>query len=215
MAARLTPPVASTPTPPAQGRRFANNREFVDALGGIPLERIVFNPWPGTATEQDCLQYGERHKPTEMIDHTLVEKDTGFREGNVAAKLISHMRPYARQHNLGLVNGADAQMRVAGGNIRLPDVTFTRNARLPIRDEPVPTLSPDLIVEVLSESNTPAEIDRRRRTVAIHRHEVGPAAVLTDTDALDGEDVLPGFTVTLADLLAGIPTDAAGSDRDS
>ena len=116
-------------------------------------------------------------------------------------------------------------MRVVSGDIRLPDVTFVVKSRAPTRDVPVPDLSPDLIVEVLSASNTPAEIDRklreffaggtrlawvvdrRTRTVAVHRGGVGPAVVLGEGDALDGEDVLPGFSMPLAELFKGLPAE--------
>jgi hypothetical protein len=40
---------------------FDNGEEFVHGLGGIPLSRIVFDPWPGTATEQDLIQFVDRN----------------------------------------------------------------------------------------------------------------------------------------------------------
>jgi len=114
-------------------------------------------------------------------------------------------------------------MRPAGGNIRLPDVTFISNDGIPRTRASVPDLSPDLIVEVLSPTNTKQEIDQKlaefflggtrlawvvdplKKTVAIHRGEVGPAALLTVDDALDGEDVLPGFAMPDAALFEGLP----------
>ena len=216
---------APTIVPPATPPRglYANGREFFHALGGIPPERVVFDPWPGTATEADCLLHGERITSAEMIDRTLVEKAVGYWEGALAVKLIIRVGAHVEANDLGIVNGPDAHMRLVTGNIRLPDVTFVTKARAPTRDLPVPDLSPDLIVEVLSAGNTPAEIDRklreffaggtrlawvvdrRPRTVAVHRGRVGPAVVLTEADALDGEDVLPGFAMPVADLFAGLP----------
>ena len=225
------PPAAKAATRPAKAaapaapRRYANMRDFLRALGDIPLERIVFDPWPGTATEADCLDHGYRVRTAEMIDGTLVEKDMGYWEGKIAMRLGGRMDSHSDAGDLGIVNGPDATMRVVTGNIRLPDVTFVTKARAPTRDLPVPDLSPDLIVEVLSAGNTPAEIDRklreffaggtrlawvvdrRPRTVAVHRGGVGPAAVLTEADALDGEDVLPGFAMPVADLFAGLPAE--------
>ena len=210
-------------TPMMAPARYRNGREFLDALGGIPIDRVVFDPWPGTATEQDCLEHGDRVALCEMIDNTLVEKSASYWESVVAVTLIMHLGTFVRDHDLGHINGPDAQMRVPRGNVRLPDVTFTAKARVPTRRVAVPDLCPDLIVEVLSESNTPAEIDRKlaeffaggtrlawvidpdARAVAVHRGTVGPAAVLTDADALDGEDVLPGFTMPVIDLFRGIP----------
>ena len=223
-ASKPSPPVAQPVATPPRGL-YANGRDFFDALGGIPPERVVFDPWPGTATEADCVAYGERIRIVEMIDRTLVEKAVGYWEESIGSLLLAHMRIHADAGNLGIVNGAAAQMRVVTGNIRLPDVTFVTKARAPTRDVPVPDLSPDLIVEVLSAGNTPAEIDRklreffaggtrlawvidrRPRTVAVHRGQVGPAVVLTEADSLDGEDVLPGFSMPLAELFTGLPTD--------
>ena len=211
---------ATAPTIPV---RYRNGREFLDALGGIPIDRVVFDPWPGTATEQDCLEHGDRVAPCEMIDNTLVEKAVGYWEGIIAVHLIIRLGAFVTKHDLGHVNGPDAQMRVPRGNVRLPDVTFTAKARVPTRRVAVPDLCPDLIVEVLSESNTPAEIDRKlaeffaggtrlawvvdpdARTVAVRRGTDGPATVLGDADALDGEDVLPGFRMPVIDLFRGIP----------
>ena len=210
-------------TPTTAPARYRNGREFLDALGGIPIDRVVFDPWPGTATERDCLEHGDRVAPCEMIDNTLVEKSVGYWEGIIAVTLIVRLSLFVREHDLGHVNGPDAQMRVPRGNIRLPDVTFTAKARVPTRRVAVPDLCPDLIVEVLSESDTKTEIERKlaeffaggtrlawvvdpdARAVAVHRGAVGPHATLTDADALDGEDVLPGYTMPVTDLFRGIP----------
>ena len=82
-----------------------------------------------------------------------------------------------------------------------------------------PHLVPDLAVEVLSEGNTVPEMDRKRReyfragvrlvwlvdpearTVAVF---TGPDqhSTLGETDLLDGGAVLPGFTLSLAELFA-------------
>ena len=89
--------------------------------------------------------------------------------------------------------------------------------------EPIPTLAPDLAVEVLSESNTKAEIDQKlqeyfqsgtrlawiidpsTRSVAVYREAGDPARVLTESETLDGEQVLPGFTLSVAELFRNVP----------
>ena len=93
--------------------------------------------------------------------------------------------------------------------------------RLPGREspkEPIPDLAPDLAVEVLSEGNTKAEmtrkvreyfdagvilvwlIDPRKRTARVFSSIENSALVRAD-QSLDGGAVLPGFVVTLSDLL--------------
>jgi Uma2 family endonuclease len=80
-------------------------------------------------------------------------------------------------------------------------------------------LTPDLVIEVLSESNTPAEMERKRgeyfdsgvrliweadlelRVVTVFTRE-GNITILDATRTLDGGDVLPGFTLPLDDLFS-------------
>jgi Uma2 family endonuclease len=83
----------------------------------------------------------------------------------------------------------------------------------------VPQLSPDLVVEVYSPSNTKREMARKRaeyfRGGVIRVWEIDPLArwvrvftapetftELTAADTLTGDPVLPGFTLRLADLFA-------------
>ncbi|CAA9388406.1 MAG: hypothetical protein AVDCRST_MAG64-1045, partial [uncultured Phycisphaerae bacterium] len=69
-------------------RRFDNGAEWLAALGGVPLSRIIFDPWPGTATEADLLLFVERDKRLcELIDGTLVEKPVGYFESLIAGLL--------------------------------------------------------------------------------------------------------------------------------
>src|SRR3712207_2857672 len=147
--------VVAAPPPSKPPVRFRNAAEWHRSLGGVPLERIIFDPWPGTATEADLLQFVERDKRLcEFIDGTLVEKPVGYWEALIATRLAARLTVYADDHGLGAVSGADSTMRMRSGRVRLPDVAFVSTARLPTTPEPVPTLGPDLAVEVLSESNT-------------------------------------------------------------
>ena len=108
------------------------------------------------------------------------------------------------------------------GLIRIPDVSFASWDRFPNRKfpkTPVPALAPDLVVEVLSESNTQAEMDRKRseyfdagvrviwevdparRTVGVYTAD-GVVTMLDATQTLEGGDLLPGFSLVLAELFA-------------
>src|SRR5690348_10027749 len=69
-----------------------------------------------------------------------------------------------RKNSLGLVAGSDGMMRIATGLVRMPDVSVVLWERLPdhkVPSEPIPSLAPDLAVEVLSPSNTSAEMNRK------------------------------------------------------
>ena len=144
---------------------FDNAAEWLHALGDVPLKRIVFDPWPGTATEEDLLQFVERDKRLcELIDGTLVEKTMGYWEAMIAIALAAQLSVYVSERDLGAVSGADSTMRMSSsGRVRLPDVAFVSKERLPKTRTPIPTLAPDLAVEVLSEGNTPDEITQKLR----------------------------------------------------
>ena len=201
---------------------FDNAADWLRSLGGVPPERIVFDPLPGTATEADLLRLVERDKRLcELIDGTLVEKPVGHFESIVAAVLITYLNQFVLPRGLGYVTGGDGPMRLRGGRIRLPDVAYFSFDRLPNRRvpaDPIPTVTPDLAIEVLSESNTVAEIDQklreyfqsgtrlawvidpRPRTVAVYLSPDAPVRVLNEQDPLDGEHVLLGFTMPVAEL---------------
>ena len=87
MSTATDPIQASTPRL-AVPAKYANAAQWLHELGDVPLERIVMDPWPGTATEQDLLVFVERDKRfVELIDGTLVEKPVGWLESQIALRL--------------------------------------------------------------------------------------------------------------------------------
>ena len=217
--AAVAPPLNFRPP-----RRFANAAEWLAALGGVPLDRIIFDPWPGTATEADLLRLVEHDdRLCELVDGTLIEKPMGYWEGLIAANLIMYLGAFVRDHDLGAVFGADSTMRMKSGRVRMPDVAFVSKARLPRTPEPIPPLGPDLAVEVLSEGNTAREMEQklveyfqsgtrlawlissRPRSVAVYTSADGPAALLDEHARLEGGDVLGGFSMAVADLFGNVP----------
>lgn len=203
--------------------------DLIHELGDVPAHRVLMQPLPGTATERDLLRLVEVEKIlVEMVNGTLVEKPVGWIEGILGMAIGSAVREFVKKHNLGTVSGADGTLRMRGGNIRLPDVAFVAWTSMPggkIPREPVPTLPPDLAVEVLSESNTRAEMEIKRReyfgsgarlvwefdpdarTVAVYTSPDNPQ-VLDHTKVLDGGHVLPGFTMDLGSLFAELDRSA-------
>ena len=217
---RAAPPAPFTPP-----RRFDNGADWLRALGDVPIARVLFDPWPGTATEADLLRLVERDKRLcELIDGTLVEKPAGTWESLIAIRLAARLVLHADQHDLAGVFGPNVTLRMkSSGRIRLPDVAFVSRERMPRTREPVPTLAPDLAVEVLSEANTPAEMDQKlreyfasgtrlawiidpaSRTVAVYHGPGNPARVLTEADTLDGDPAVPGFSMPVAELFRNVP----------
>lgn len=198
--------------------------ELVERLGAIPLSRIRVRPVFGSATEEDVLKALEapRKRICELIDGVLVEKAMGYSESLLAALLITLIDRFVRPRNLGLVTAPDGTIRLWAGRVRIPDVSFTSWDRIPGRrrpEMPIPELAPDLAVEILSESNTRAEMQLKRadyfsvgvRLVWIIDPETRTAEVYTspdsfqtlrETDTLDGGEVLPGFTMSLREFFA-------------
>ena len=141
--------------------------DLLEHLGGIAPSRVRFRPSPGTATEGDLIEAnGQRLAIYELIDGVLVEKGMGYTESMLAIALAGFLRAFIIPRNLGLVSGADGMMRLHPGLVREPDVAFASWDRIPDRrcpTEPIAGFAPDLAVEVLSRSNTKAEMARKRR----------------------------------------------------
>lgn len=201
--------------------RLRSLADLVRRLGDVPLDRIRFRPYPGTATIDDLLAIAARDDGIcELIDGVLVDKPAGLEESFLAGFLATMLNQFVRPRNLGIVTGEAGKLRIFPTIVRIPDVAFISWDRMPGRMQPtqkVPPLVPDLAVEVLSESNTPGEmavkreeyftagvtvvweIDPQARTVHVY-HDVTQFVTLTASDTLDGTPVLPGFTLPLADL---------------
>jgi Uma2 family endonuclease len=195
--------------------------DLLDRLGGVPPERVRWRPLPGTATEKDVIEADcHEDRLCELVDATLVEKAMGFRESALAMALGDWLRDHVNPRNLGIVSGESGMMRLFPGLVRIPDVAFASWKRFPDRrmpTEPIPDLVPDLVVEILSESNTEKEmarkyreyfqagvqlvweIDLKKRAVIVYTAP-DRSTLLNETQTLEGDDILPGFTLPLAQL---------------
>jgi Uma2 family endonuclease len=197
--------------------------DFLDQLGNIPTNRILFDPLPGTATEEDVLEVERRTGlAPELIDGVLVEKTMGYKESLLAIELAALLLEFVRSRKLGIVLGPDGSLRILPGQIRLPDVCFISRGRFPggvLPDVQIPRVSPDLAVEIISPGNTRGEMQRKLteyfesgvRLVWYIDPSDKSARVfkapdefttLGENDFLDGADVLPGFQLALKDLFA-------------
>jgi Uma2 family endonuclease len=197
--------------------------DLVKRLGGVPLDRIRFHPSPGTATVQDVIEIQEREgRLCELVEGVLLAKAVGYAESQLAIFLAGLLNDFVIPRNLGIVTGTDGTVELMADLVRIPDAAFTRWDRFPGRrrpDAPVPRLAPNLAVEVLCRSNTPGEmaakrqdhftagvevvweIDPRARTVVVYT-SVTDSRTLTAADTLNGDPVLPGFTLPLQELFA-------------
>lgn len=200
--------LAATPPP------IDNLEDLHAALGWIPLNRVRWLPAPGTAAEADVVRALEQEKRLcELVDGVLVEKPMGFFEARVATVLVGCLERFLEDHDLGIVLGADAAMKLYPGLVRLPDVSFVSWEQLPgrlIPSQAVPVIAPDLAVEVISEGNTREEMERKLheyfqagvrlvwycdpRLSRVVVYEAPERFVeLDESGVLTGDPVLPGF----------------------
>jgi Uma2 family endonuclease len=204
-------------------KQFVRMADLLDHLGGIPPSRVRLQPPPGTATEKDLLRVLDHEDClAELIDGTIVEKPMATRESMLTVELIFFLKLYLRQHDLGALTAPDGTLRLEVGQVRASDIALIRWEQMPGKvypSAPIASLFPDLAVEILSESNTRGEMERKlldyfksgttlvwlidpdTRTAEMHSSD-GEVVHLDESGALDGGSVLPGFRLPLAELFA-------------
>jgi Uma2 family endonuclease len=197
--------------------------DLVRRFGPIPLNRIVLDPPPGKARVEDVVDFDD-HKDQlcELIDGTLVRKAVGFYESYIAVQIAMLLSQFVAERNLGVVAGEAGMLQIFPDEVRIPDVSFISHERLKnsgFPDEAAPHMAPDLAVEVISRGNTRQEMDQKLSeyfeagTKAVwyvypkKRQVVAYASLksfteLSESDTLDGGEVLPGFTLELKSLFA-------------
>lgn len=203
-------------------RLSKNLAQILDALGGISPERIGMPV--GTATEQDVIDALEAadKRLYELVDGVLVEKTMGIREAIIAARICHFLWSYLEENDLGLAFGPDGPFRVKVGRIRFPDAGFVPWERLPGQELPeaaILNVAPDLAAEVISEGNTPKEMDLKLKDYfkagvrlvwfiypktqsALVYTSITSKKELTKDETLDGGKLLPGFSLSLKKLFA-------------
>jgi len=163
----------------------------------------------------------------ELIHGTWVEKPTtGAISVRVGGRLVTHLATYVEARSLGDVLPADGAYQLFPSQpklIRKPDVSFVALGRLPNNALPAGNLrlAPDLAAEVVSPNDEVVALEQnideylrsgvklvrvvhpQTKVAYIYRPD-GTAARRATAESLDGEDVLPGFTLSLTDLFKGI-----------
>jgi Uma2 family endonuclease len=122
----------------------------------------------------------------------------------------------------GVVTTAEAGFQIAHepDTVRAPDVAFVRAERIPSGGvKGFFQGAPDLAVEVVSPTDRQSEVaakvqewllagcsvvwvvDPENRAVTVHRNH-SEAVILTTTDTLTGGEVLPDFSMRVAEIFA-------------
>lgn len=172
-------------------------------------------------TVEDLAQLSDECRYDLIRGELVTMTPAGFGHGNFALAIGADLKQYQRSSGLGRAVGAETGFILARDpDVMLaPDAAFVLHDRLPSRDEwgPFLELAPDLAVEVISPGDRARYvadkvmeyldagvrlvwlIDPIRETVTVYSSD-RTARILTITDELDGGDVLPGFSVPVAQI---------------
>lgn len=174
---------------------------------------------PELYTEADLLDLSQQGYRYELIEGELrTMSPAGGGHGQITVDLSTYVNYFVLTQKMGRGFAAETGFRIEAGKttILAPDFAFISTARLP---DPIPdnflTTVPDLVLETRSPGDSAKEIaekiarwlesgvkivwelNPRRQQLTVYRADQ-PARVLGPTDVLDGEDVLPGFTLNLS-----------------
>ncbi|HEY5645689.1 MAG TPA: Uma2 family endonuclease [Pseudomonadales bacterium] len=161
-------------------------------------------------------------KRLELIKGVLVVREpAGYRHGEVTAELAYRLTQHVKAQNLGRVLAAETGFKLTSDpdTVRAPDVAFISEDRLP-KTAPAgyAELAPDLVVEVLSPDDRPGVVlakvadwltagsrlvwvvDPLRWQVRVYRAD-GSESLLDSEGTLEGEDVVPGFTCPVREIV--------------
>jgi Uma2 family endonuclease len=188
-------------------------------MSTITLSPPLKNPKIWTDDELMSLPDGNRY---ELINGELIDMgNSGALHGYICSILVMALMNYILPRKLGIVLDSSTAFAMKNGNKRSPDISFVSKAKLQGLEElPDGFLdgSPDLAIEVLSPNNTIAEIHQKlveyfengsrlvwvinlkQHYVLVYRSAKEPDRLLKQSDSLDGEEVIAGFTMPLSEL---------------
>lgn len=174
-------------------------------------------------TVEEFARLPDAENRMELVRGRLVrEPPAGFEHGGIAMNVGRRLGEFVDREDLGVVVAAETGFVLFEDppTVRAPDAAFVAKERLPEDCVGYAHLAPDLAVEVVSPSNTTAQlhdkvcdfldagtrmvwvIEPSRRTVMVYRSR-DDIRLLAEDDELEGGDVLPGFSVQVAELFGG------------
>ena len=158
----------------------------------------------------------------EIINGELIDMgNSGALHGYVCSLALAVLAGYILPKKLGVILDSSTAFKMKNGNKRSPDIAFFAKERLQgmaVLPSGYLEGAPDLAVEVLSPGNTVEEIEDKlteyfengsrlvwvihptQHYVLVYRSAQEPDRLLKGKDSLDGEEVIPGFTLAIADL---------------
>ena len=179
---------------------------------------------PGLLTAEEFAALPSEGLRLELIRGEIRAMPPAFADhGDTVGALHVILGAYIRAQRLGKIYGAETGFLLARNpdTVRAPDIAFIQTVRL-TPEASAPNWNPvvpDLVVEVVSSRDREREIAEKvrmwldaggrmvwvvyrvRRTIEVFRPGQS-ATVLSEQDALDGMDVVPGFSTPIAEIFA-------------
>lgn len=177
-----------------------------------------------TITADELLSMPEDGRRYELVRGELrTMPPAGYEHGNIAMNIGAALAVYVKAQRLGRVCAADTGFKLTSNpdTVRAPDVGFISQARF----EAIGSTAgywpgaPDLVVEVVSPNDLYHEVDEkitdwlnagvtvvlvinpRQRTIRIYRSSA-EHIVLTENDTLNVPDVIPGWSMSVREILS-------------
>jgi Uma2 family endonuclease len=175
-----------------------------------------------TMTAGELLALPDDGKRHELVKGELREMTpAGARHGEAAAALTVLLGQHVRAQRLGRVLAAETGFRISRNpdTVRAPDVSFVARKRVPSAGPPDGywELAPDLAVEVVSPSDTAADVQSKvqmwlesgvrlvwvvypdTRSVVAYE-SLKEISTFTAEDTLSGGEVVTGFECKVAEI---------------
>jgi len=198
-----------------------HNKELSMNTTILPATVSAGNLTIATSLTQAGDPYADSEGSFEIVKGKRVEKQIGLIENLIASILHGRLDPFCRDNQLGIAVIETMFKIPVSGNDRKPDVAFVSYQMWPAQ-RPIPrvnawAIAPELIIEVISPNDKAFEVMEKTREyftggvrqiwqIYSNIEQVfifdSPQSVriLSRTDELNGEPVVPGFRMLVADL---------------
>jgi Uma2 family endonuclease len=176
-------------------------------------------------TAKELLKLPRGRLRYELVEGELREMSpAGHGHGKIAARIGAELFRHVEEHDLGEVYAAETGFKLKSepDTVRAPDAAFVRRDRVEQVGDAQGYFpgAPDLAVEVISPGDKVSEVEEKveewlnagvsllwivspkLRTVTVYRSH-NDVTTLTEKDALNGEQVVPGFRYPVARLFTG------------
>ena len=193
---------------------------LVEARGEKNMSAVLTQPM----TADELLAMPDDGWRYELVKGELIRMPPpGDEHGEVTMELAGPLHLHVKQNNLGKVYAAETGFKLESDpdTVRAPDIAFVRREVVEKtgRLKGYRSGAPDLVVEVLSPSDTIGKVENKvaewleagarmvwvvspkLRTVTVYR-SLTDIVVLTEKDTLDGGDVVPGFQIGVAEIFS-------------